>query len=87
MRIAERAVPGPTAARAGGARGRPLDDDLAEHVLGMAVGLLVARRHCTPRRALGVLVDRSTRTGRSVTDEALRLVSPRRPRPPAGRAA
>lgn len=51
------------------------DADPHDPVIEAAVRSLVASRGCSPRRALGILVDHSTRTGRPVVEEARRLVA------------
>jgi len=80
--------PGPDGARTGassagwesagsagsGGHVRESDVVLGEHLLGIAVGIVVAQRRCSPARALGVLADLAARTGRTVTEEADRLV-------------
>lgn len=48
--------------------------EVDSYVVGMAVGLLVGQRRCSPHRGFSLLTDLATRTGRSVTDEAHRLV-------------
>lgn len=53
--------------------------DVDTHIVGIAVGLLIGRRRCSPHRGFGVLVDLATRTGRSVTDEAHHLVAAYQP--------
>lgn len=50
------------------------DAVLGQHLLGIAVGIVVAQRRCSPSRALSVLEDLAARTGRTVTEEADRLV-------------
>lgn len=50
------------------------DAVLAQHVVGIAVGILLAQRRCSPHRAMGILIDIATRSDRSVVDEAYRVV-------------
>ncbi len=50
------------------------DAVLAQHVVGIAVGILLAQRRCSPHRAMGILIDIATRSDRSVVDEAHRVV-------------
>lgn len=51
------------------------DGDPHDPVIDAAVRSLVASRRCSPHRALGILLDHSTRTGRPVAEEARRLVA------------
>ena len=53
-------------------------------VVAVAVGILMGRRGYSPYWALGVLIDIATRTGRSVLDEAHRVVARHTPPDPAG---
>lgn len=50
------------------------DAVLDQHVVGIAVGILLAQRRCSPHRAMGILIDIATRSDRSVLDEAYRVV-------------